>query len=47
MQGQSLYKNRSRADNIPQSHIVNMCDEYMTGYIQALIDMHYYEFRVQ
>jgi|ERR1700733_8523389 len=38
---------RTRADNIPQTHIDNMCDEYMTGYVQALIDMHYYEFEVR
>ncbi len=37
----------TRADNIPQGHIVNMCDEYMTGYVQALVDMHYYEFQVR
>jgi len=40
-------KLRRRADNIPQSHVVNMCDEYMTGYVQALLDMHYYEFQVR
>lgn len=38
---------RTRADNIPQTHLIDMCDEYMTGYIQALIDMHYYEFQVR
>lgn len=38
---------RSRADDIPQSHIVNMCDEYLMGYVQALLDMHYYEFQVR
>lgn len=38
---------RSRADNIPQGHIANMCDEYLTGYVQALVDMHYYEFQVR
>jgi Protein of unknown function (DUF1207) len=38
---------RTRADNIPQAHIDDMCNEYMTGYVQALIDMHYYEFEVR
>lgn len=38
---------RTRADNIPQVHLANMCDEYMTGYVQALIDMNYYEFQVR
>lgn len=38
---------RTRADNIPQTHIADMTDEYMTGYIQSLIDMHYYEFQVR
>lgn len=37
---------RTRADNIPQTHIANMSNEYMTGYIQSLVDMHYYEFQV-
>lgn len=41
------HKPRTRADNIPPSHLVNMCDEYMTGYVQALLDMHYYEFEVR
>ncbi len=36
-----------RADNIPQSHLADMCDDYMTGYVQALVDMHYYEFQVR
>ena len=38
---------RTRADNIPQTHVANMCDDYMTGYIQALVDMSYYEFEVR
>lgn len=38
---------RTRADNIPQAHLANMCDEYMTGYVQALVDLHYYEFQVR
>lgn len=38
---------RTRADNIPQSHIADMSDEYLTGYVQSLVDMHYYEFQVR
>lgn len=38
---------RTRADNIPQTHVADMCDEYLTGYIQALVDMHYYEYEVR
>ncbi|MFC2049314.1 hypothetical protein ACFLR2_01410 [Chlamydiota bacterium] len=38
---------RTRADNIPQTHIAEMGDEYLTGYIQALVDMSYYEFEVR
>lgn len=38
---------RSRSDNIPTSHLINMDDDYLTGYVQALVDMHYYEFQVR
>ncbi len=38
---------RTRADNIPQTHVADMGDEYLTGYIQALVDMSYYEFEVR
>jgi len=38
---------RTRSDNIPQTHVADMCDEYLTGYIQALVDMSYYEFEVR
>lgn len=38
---------RSRSDNIPQTHIAYVEDDYLTGYVQALIDMHYYEFFVR
>lgn len=38
---------RTRSDNIPQTHVLNMCDDYLTGYVQALVDMHYYEFAVR
>lgn len=37
----------SRADHIPQTHVVGVSDRYLSGYIQALIDMHYYEFQVR
>ena len=40
-------KPRTRADNIPESHVANMCDEYMTGYVQALLDLHYYEMELR
>ncbi len=36
-----------RADNIPQGHVSGMSDDYLTGYVQSLIDMHYYEFQVR
>ena len=38
---------RSRSDNIPQTHIAGVDDDYLTGYVQALVDMHYYEFQVR
>ncbi|NGX62330.1 MAG: hypothetical protein K940chlam9_01827 [Chlamydiae bacterium] len=38
---------RSRSDEIPRNHIAGMCDEYMTGYVQSLIDAHYFEFQVR
>ncbi|MCP5469283.1 MAG: DUF1207 domain-containing protein [Chlamydiales bacterium] len=37
----------SRADNIPIDHVSGVDDDYMTGYIQALVDMSYYEFQVR
>ncbi|GAB4188418.1 MAG: DUF1207 domain-containing protein [Simkaniaceae bacterium] len=36
----------SRSEQIPQEHIEDMSDTYLEGYIQALIDMHYYEFKI-
>jgi len=36
----------SRSDNIPQESIAGANDPYFEGYIQALVDMHYYEFQV-
>ena len=38
---------KSRSDNLPQTHIVFSSDEYLSGYIQALIDTHYYEYKVR
>lgn len=34
-------------DYIPQAHVAGMSDEYLTGYVQSLVDMHYFEFRVR
>ncbi|MFZ0565654.1 MAG: DUF1207 domain-containing protein [Chlamydiales bacterium] len=36
-----------RTNNIPFSHVAGMSDEYLTGYVQSLVDMHYYEFQVR
>lgn len=36
----------SRSDEIPQESIKGASDPYFEGYIQALVDMHFYEFRV-
>ena len=38
--------NLSRSDNIPEESIAGMSDPYFEGYIQALVDMHFYEYRV-
>ena len=38
---------QKRADNIPASHLVGVDDDYLTGYVQALVDMSYYEFKVR
>lgn len=37
----------TRSDNIPQTHVAWSTDQYLTGYVQALVDMHYYEFQVR
>ena len=37
----------SRTDAIPHESIEEATDHYLEGYIQALIDMHYYEFGVR
>lgn len=41
------YPERSRSNNIPYDHVAAFDDDYLTGYLQALIDMHYYEFQVR
>jgi Protein of unknown function (DUF1207) len=37
---------RSRADCIPIKSLENKSDTYLEGYIQALVDMNYYEYKV-
>jgi hypothetical protein len=36
----------SRKDNIPETSLKGADDKYFEGYLQALVDMHYYEYRV-
>lgn len=36
----------TRADNLPVSSFADATDPYLEGYIQALIDVHYYEYQV-
>ena len=36
----------TRSDSIPADAIEGTTDPYFEGYIQALVDMHYYEYRV-
>lgn len=36
----------SRSDNIPQESLNGATDPYFEGYIQALVDMHFYEYKV-
>ncbi|MBI5346089.1 MAG: DUF1207 domain-containing protein [Chlamydiae bacterium] len=36
----------NRSDNIPKESLKNPSDEYFEGYLQSLIDMNYYEFKV-
>ena len=36
----------TRKDNLPAESIHNSTDQYFEGYIQALVDLHYYEYRV-
>jgi len=37
---------QSRSDGIPKQHLENEQDAYLEGYIQALVNSHYYEFDV-
>ncbi len=36
----------TRADNLPVENFADATDPYLEGYIQALIDVHYYEYQV-
>ena len=36
----------SRSNNIPEESINGASDPYFEGYIQALVDMHFYEYKV-
>lgn len=36
----------TRADNLPVENFEDSTDPYLEGYIQALVDMHFYEYRV-
>ena len=36
----------TRSDNIPSESVSDATDSYFEGYIQALVDMHYHEFRI-
>jgi hypothetical protein len=36
----------TRADSIPAENLDGVTDSYLEGYIQALVDMHFYEYRV-
>jgi hypothetical protein len=38
--------NLTRSDNIPEESVAGVTDNYFEGYLQALVDMHYYEYRV-
>lgn len=38
---------QSRRDNIPIDHVKCGDDDYLTGYVQSLLDMHYYEFQIR
>ncbi len=35
-----------RCDSLPAEHLDSASDSYLEGYIQALVDVHYYEFKV-
>ncbi len=36
----------TRTDNLPVETLAGASDSYLEGYIQALIDVHYYEYQV-
>jgi hypothetical protein len=36
-----------RSDSLPKENLENVSDTYLEGYIQALIDAHYYEYHVK
>jgi hypothetical protein len=36
----------SREDTFPKESITGMSDAYLEGYLQSLVDMHYYEYKV-
>lgn len=37
----------TRSDNVPMCRTAGEDDEFLSGYVQALVDMHYYEFQVK
>src|SRR5579883_3017991 len=41
--GEKNPKHVTRSDNIPVDNFEHATDMYLEGYIQALVDMHYYE----
>jgi hypothetical protein len=38
---------RARSASVPQSRVSGLDTDYLTGYVQALVDMSYYEFKVR
>ena len=44
--GEKVADHPRRMDSIPRQHIENEEDAYLEGYIQALVNSHYYEFDV-
>jgi hypothetical protein len=36
----------TRSDNVPKDSVDGATDNYFEGYVQALVDMHYYEYKV-
>ena len=36
----------NRSDNIPVESLAGSDDQYFEGYLQALVDMHFYEYKV-